>query len=445
MVSGLVALAPGHRFAAAQRLRAHPAPSRGAHVVQRYSAPPAGARRARRLGVTITAYPSRRRSCVPWHLVVAMPAASLPRAVEAGNTAVVPFADARYQELIAAQPQVRSFLESFRTAFGHQLRPSIVIRDREAERMQADDLAALRNSIALAAVIKARTDRCMHRFGGEGPVYADLFELYPVNLAMDGETLMVQTAAEFGMDDDLARFQGQPHPGYIYPQTVRPEFDDTLLESLMRFWQRQPVDQDEERFRRLVFRSLETAYHALASPFLNLGSEYDHTLALALWVSAFEILLGREGNVSADAVERQISRVGWQHAALRRDLVESARGPRPGRPVLRPVQVYSRLYKVRNEALHGGTITKHLVLHRLGEQEEDAPALSLLRADEWNHLAVAVPALYRGVLLDLLAQTGFHRHADAPADIEEYGDYLEMYDDQRYFEKPLLFRCRHRR
>ena len=56
-----------------------------------------------------------------WEFVIAMPAVSLPRAIDAGNTAVVPFADPRYQELIAAEPQVRTFLGSFRTAFGHLL------------------------------------------------------------------------------------------------------------------------------------------------------------------------------------------------------------------------------------------------------------------------------------------------------------------------------------
>lgn len=374
-----------------------------------------------------------------------MPAASLPHAVEAGNTAVVPFDDARCQELVAAQPHVRRFLESFRTAFGHQLRPSIVIRDRDAERIQTEDLAALRNMIALAAVIKARTDRCVHRFGGQGPVYADLFEVYPVNLALDAETLMVRTASEFGMDDDLERFQGQPHPGYIYPENVTPELDDILLGSLVRLWQSHPAGENQERFRRRIFRSLETAYHALASPFLNLGSTYDHALALSLWVSAFEILAGRAGNVSADHVERLISRVRWSHPALRDDIVESLRGPRPGRPVRRPVQVYERLYKVRNESLHGGTISVHLVAPRLDEQEEDALVISPLNAHEWNHLAVAVPALYRGVVLQLLTRTGFHTYPHEPDDLDEYGNYLEVQDDYRYCEQPLLFQCRQRR
>ena len=379
---------------------------------------------------------------MPWDFVIAMPAVSLPRAVEAGNTAVVPFADARYQELIAAEAHVRKFLGSFCTAFGHQLQPAIVIRDRSAERIQAEDLAALRNMIALAAVTKARTDRCVHRFGGLGPVYADLFELYPVNRAVDAETVTVRTASEFGLDDDLEHFQGQPDPAYIYPQNVTVELDEVLLRSLVALWQSRRAGEDEDRFRRRVFRSLESAYHALASPFLNLGSQYDHALRLALWVSAFEILTDRGDR---EGVERLILAVTWSHPELGLELVPSVRQPPHDTHVPRPIQTCQRLYKVRNESLHGDAISAHLVGHRLGGQEEDPIDTSRLCADEWNHLDVVVPALYRGVLLHLLTRERFHTYPEEPADVEEYGDYFETRETYRHYEKPLLFQCRNRR
>jgi hypothetical protein len=384
---------------------------------------------------------------VPWDFIIAMPAVSLPRAVDAGNTAVVPFSDPRYVELSDAQPRIRRFLESFRTAFGHQLQPAIVIRDRSAERIQAEDLAALRNMIALAAVVRARTDRSVHRFGGEGPVYADLFELYPVNMAVDAETVTVRTASEFGLDDDLEHFQGQPDPAYIYPQNVTPKLDEVILESLLGLWQSHAAGEDQERFRRRIFRSLETAYHALGSPFLNLGSQYDHALSLSLWVSAFEILVTRAGNVSASDVERLITRVRWSHPALRSDVVESPRGPRPGRPVSRPVQAYERLYKVRNESLHGGVISADLVGHRLDTDEEDALEPAPLGLHEWNHLALAVPALYRAVLLELLTRQAFHTYPADPGvdDLDAYAEYLDAQEDYEYYETPLLFRSRLRR
>lgn len=322
-----------------------------------------------------------------------------------------------------------------------------MIRERGAERIQTEDLAALRNMIALAAVIRARTDRSVHRFGGHGPAYADLFELYPVNLAVDAKTVTVRTASEFGMDDDLDHFQGQPDPAYIYPQHVTPDLDEVLLRSLMALWQSQPAGKDEQRFRRRIFRSLETAYHAVAAPFLNLGSEYDHALSLSLWVSAFEILVARAGNVSASDVERLIARVRWSTPALHTDVVESPRGPRPGRPVSRPVQVYERLYKVRNESLHGGTISAHLVGNRLEKGEEDPLEPAPLAAHEWNHLAVAVPVLYRAVLLELLTQKGFHTHPVDPGvdDLDAYGNYIEAQLDSGQYEKPLLYRSRLRR
>jgi hypothetical protein len=80
-------------------------------------------------------------------------------------------------------------------------------------------------------------------------------------------------------------------------------------------------------------------------------------------------------------------------------------------------------------------------------QEEDPIDTSVLRTEEWNHLAVAVPALYRAVMIELLTQRGFHTRPVDPGvdDLDAYASYVDAgYDSDRY-EKPLLYRSRLRR
>lgn len=384
---------------------------------------------------------------MPWRFVIAMPAVSLPAAIEAGNTAVIPHTDVRYAEVLASHPSAPQFLGSFRTAFAQPLHPAIVVRDAAVPNITTDDLAALRNGIAASAAIQAREQRCNHHFGGMGPVYTDLFELYPVQIGADGETLVVWTGAEHGLDDPIEQFQGQPHPAYIYPESVSVEFDRELLDSFLALWKHEDEGDGERRFRRRTFRSMEFAYHALASPFRHLGSEQDHALALSLWVAAFEVLCAKKNRVSIKDVLRRISQTRWLTPGLSDTYVESAYGPRPRPPVTRAGQVYQRLYRVRNQSLHGGTIDAglikkhHDVPEPAGDAVDDLEA-ELLAAVEWNDLRVSVPALYRGVLLDFLTDAGFHSYPVEPDGWEEYGDYLEKREPYIESEQPLARRCR---
>ena len=123
-------------------------------------------------------------------------------------------------------------------------------------------------------------------------------------------------------------------------------------------------------------------------------------------MSAFEILTDRGDRGS---VERLILTVTWSHRELQDDLSSSVRQPPHDAPVTRPIQTCQRLYKVRNESLHGDVISLRLIRQRHEEQEEDRIETRILHADEWNHLGVALPALYRAVLLELLTQRGLTR------------------------------------
>jgi hypothetical protein len=88
-----------------------------------------------------------------------------------------------------------------------------------------------------------------------------------------------------------------------------------------------------------------------------------------------------------------------------------------------------------------------LLTHRHEELAQDPVQTPVLRTAEWNHLAVAVPALYRAVLLEILAQKGFHTRAVDPGvdDLDAYADFIEGRLNSSHYEKPLLHRSRLRR
>lgn len=375
-----------------------------------------------------------------WYFLIALPAVKLKDPVEVGSAAVVPASDPRYKRLVESDPGIKEYLACFRTAFGQALSPAIIICDKRVPAPNSQDLADFRNILALAAVTQSRTDRCNHHYGGDGPAYADLFEFHPVNLRKSGKGLIVESGTEFGSSLGIANFAGQPHPAYVFPNNVTPKFDVTLLNSLLSLWRAKPSTIAGRQYRSRVFRALELAYHALASPFRHLGSDAERALPLALWVSSFEILAhpGHQ-DVHFKDVEALIVKAKWysrQAKAKRFASVEHRRPPKAGKPPLpplprtsRPVQVYQRLYRVRNQSLHGGAV-----------------APSLIKSKRWNHLYAQVPGLFRGVLLSVLATGGFHTYPKEPpgGDVVEALEFAFRVDRHyREYEMPLYERCKH--
>ena len=66
-------------------------------------------------------------------------------------------------------------------------------------------------------------------------------------------------------------------------------YDETLFHTILELWTNRYVRRKTREWRtRALFRSLEMAYRASAAPQLHM---YDYGAQLALWVSAFEILV----------------------------------------------------------------------------------------------------------------------------------------------------------
>ena len=125
------------------------------------------------------------------------------------------------------------------------------------------------------------------------------------------------------------------------------------------------------------------ACYALRAPYGNLQSVQDWGITTSLWVSAFEILAKPvKGGVSFRHVSSDIKRVPWCSRSLHDKCVRAIDFPGF---TTRPVQVYGRLYRVRNSFLHGDRVP------RSGIESKRHPS--------WGNLSIQVPLLYRSLLL----------------------------------------------
>ncbi len=364
-----------------------------------------------------------------WELVIAIPAANFKKPVEAGHAAIVGPDDDRYKAICSRERTTKTFLESFRSPFGERVNPAIVIRHKKRQ-VDAYDLVALRNIVALAAVVKSRMERCLFEHG-DGPPYSDVFEFCPINVRRDGKGLFVETGAERGLDD-LKGFRGQITPAFAYPHNLTVEFDEGFLGALLKLWRRTPRKRGDTAFRRRLLRALEVAYHAMVSPFTHLRRPTDLAFRVSLWVPALEILTNSgPGQGSQAQVAATIRAVPWRHKELQRP-VKSIHAGQPQEPI--PIRTLQRVYKVRHKTLHGDAIPWKLMVR------SESP--------RWNDLSVEAPILFRFAVLSVLsAKRLFHFPPDDSKLSWPKGwtKWLGAIMDQRRCEEPLFTNASERR
>lgn len=372
-----------------------------------------------------------------WQYVACMPSVEIPRTVRGGGLAALsPDSDA-YQEVVRSTNGLSDYLESFTTAFGVQLCPTILASLSGNRTISAEPLAWLRNSIAVAAVFRSKLDT-WHTERIDGPPCSDLFDIPGVNLAQNGSRVYISSGFEMGLHD-LNKFTGQGTESYINPQHLNTRFDEQLLSGLERLLDWNPANRLERARQFRVMRSLEMAAEAMRSPFIHFGTQQEQGVRLALWVSAFETLAHPgKGHVSFSHVSDMIKAVPWclPRLTYRKfkaiDVRKSGYSRTPIGLTTLPVQVYGRLFRTRNRYLHGDNLPK-------GKIEQG-------RKSYWGNLGTQVPLLYRSVVLSALFEMGHHEFASRPDWPEDdandetqtqFGERLQAFYEQQRYELPI--------
>lgn len=295
-----------------------------------------------------------------WRPVAVLPALRLAMPLEAGHAALVPSSDQRVSAIKGAHPVFRTFLGRFADAFRVPVHPAVLLVHTKAPPvfLSNGSLASLRDAIAISTVSYGRALEIIYPRGHQIG-FADAFAFYPWMVDRQFEGLVAITQAMRAIHE-VERFRGQPAPGVPEADLREGDVDRPLLDALLQRWRGRFSAKTPAWADVALFRSLNMAHQACLMPSAAADTTlYDVGRQIALWVSAFEILVhpGPGGQAGRNAVMDLLDRVDWKY----RDCKARRYPVRSGKKVEhRPLAaaLYARLHQARNHFLHGEPVSR---------------------------------------------------------------------------------------
>lgn len=340
----------------------------------------------------------------------------LEEGVTLGNEwiAIAPQHDPRVQAA-ASNPIVKQLLDGFRDERGKQLRPAVLIAAKNAPLQdKRETIVAFRNAVALSIVLRNRA--AWIAYGNHGdPNWSDYCDLHPTVPGVHG--LVSLSPALTSLHSPTTPFVAEPSP-YVSHSVTQLRKDSFLYRRLGTEWRRTyRTPPKVGQYRRALFRSLELAYLAAATPTKNGASVHEWGTQMALWVSAMEVLAWADHRrSSASAVLDLLGEVTWsdhEGVGARRYTWRWYRHRVVQRRRVNAVQkAYTLLYKARNDFMHGNHI-RSTSLRPFGAST-DVPSLPAI-----------APIIYRTALKAYLQRTSSRAASQAES-------FIEMYEDGEY-------------
>jgi len=318
-----------------------------------------------------------------------------PISIEARHIALVHVWDDRVQKLMDGHAAFADFLSRFTDQFGVELSPTLLLVQAKAPRrvLSIDAIASFRDSIAITALTHARTQAATDARVVRGAVFTNSFWMHPWMITKDFEYLGTNTMAILGLHEVKA-FHGQSSAETPHQTLTLHDFDEPLLYALLERWEhrftrRQAIKTED----RALFRSLNMANQAAQMPAAMDATLYDVGRSLALWVSAFEILVHpRAGRSNVSAVYKLLTDAPWlsRDCRARRYLPywpppRRNNKPRQDRRAI-ACWLYGQIHRARCDFLHGEPVNpSSLLVTGSGRRLFSYPAL-LYRAALAAHL-----------------------------------------------------------
>jgi hypothetical protein len=295
---------------------------------------------------------------VSWVPVWAMPNLHIDLPIEASHAALVPSNDARLRSSAQNKPALTAFLHAFRNEFGNQILPTIgmVREDAHGDVKTVTAFGGFRDAVCVSAVVKGHA-LTMTSKRPRGLLYSEAFDVYPWFLTpdMDGR-LMAYTPGVTSLHH-VEEFRPQIAPAIPNRFLNSGDLDRPLLEALTARWERYFAKGEECADDRRLFRALDMARAASKMPGGRDASEHDMGRAVALWVSAFEILAHDGVRSCSKRVHSLLDRV----ESLRPTMKTRDRKAKVGGKLIETNlagEVYGHLYRVRNDFLHGNRVDR---------------------------------------------------------------------------------------
>jgi len=301
---------------------------------------------------------------VEWKFICILSNLSLEQTIENEYLAIVPKTDLRVQTLLANIPNFRYLIDGFADQFGREVAPSMILARKNSRifnakgQLDSDALIGFRNAVALSIIMRAWQDSLPRKHPFPSLTFSNYFDIYPISISMDNELFLTHTPSLLGADEPK-EFQGQCSPELAHSRSARVEYDYDILEAILEEWKKRFIERKKRAWKTLVlFRSLEMAYHACKIPIENNSTIFDIGSRIALWVSAFEILVHPQtgksdlkrvldliGKIKLDssALSNRYYTIKWRNNVIRGTLIQ---------------KMYYELYKLRNDFLHGNPVNQ---------------------------------------------------------------------------------------
>lgn len=316
------------------------------------------------------------------------PAPDPTNLVERGMTlatrslAIVPPTDRRVTACMERVPAARKLVEGFQDETGRAISPCVLIT-RSGARLSGNAINAFRTAVAMSCVLRARAAFVANAAHTE-PSWSDHFDLHPTQVNRQGR-LTTYSPALVSFHSPAAPFVGSPSP-YVSHNLASLYIGTYLYRVLALEWKRLYGSRRGAGGTdpRVVFRALEVAYLAAATPGKLGGSANEWGVSVALWVSAIEILAyaaagaqrASHGTVHASLATFKWSPSGkglWSALDSRRYVVQLEKNLRVRSTAVQ--HAYERMYAARNTYLHGDPVTRSL-LRPWGARVPSLPAVA---------------------------------------------------------------------
>jgi hypothetical protein len=295
---------------------------------------------------------------IVWVPVWAMPNLHIDIPIEVSHAALVPCTDERLRSSAQNKPALTVFLHAFRNEFGNQILPTIgmVREDAYSGVKTVTAFGGFRDAVCVSAVAKGHA-LAMTSKGARGFLYSEVFDIYPWFLTPDMDGRITAYTPGLTGFHHIQEFRPQVAPAIPNRFLNSGHLDLPLLEALTARWERCFANGEERVDDRRLFRALDMARAASKMPGGRDASEHDMGRAVALWVSAFEILAHDGVRSSFKQVLLLLGRVEWLRPAMKtRD-----RRATVGKNVFETNlagEIYGHLYRVRNDFLHGNRVDR---------------------------------------------------------------------------------------
>jgi len=297
-----------------------------------------------------------------WTPVWAMPNVSLAEPVDAPFVSMAPCCDRRLREVADRHPILTQFLSRFHNEFGSRVWPTVLMfRDDAPQSIRTKEaLGAFRDTVSISAIASSHS-RVLTWRRAAGIQFSDAFDIYPWHLGNDwSENLYAFTPAITGMHR-VAKLRAQSAPALGTRILGGSDIDDPLLAELLRRWHDCYGVGNESVEHRRLFRALDMARSASRMPGGADSTFYDGGRAIALWVSAFEIL-AHDGRANLPRVLALLARAPWERQALQVRDRTVVHGPQRTTILTNTAgEIYNALNGVRNAFLHGNPVTPELL------------------------------------------------------------------------------------